>query len=84
MNYDIRKISVGKGYPDGAIHYQVGKNVKLQHVPYTVYEIKVNAYYRDIEGKVAYDIYLVNNEGKVLWKTIVDVPVIIEYNIDFE
>ena len=26
----IRKISVGRNYPDGAIHYQVGKYMNLQ------------------------------------------------------
>jgi hypothetical protein len=36
------------------------------------------------DGIVGYDIYLSNEEGKVLWKTIQDMPVIIENNINFE
>jgi len=79
----IRKISVGKDYPDGAIHYQVGKTMRLQHVPYEIAEIRV-ATEKKYEDKVAYHIFIQNEEGKVYWKTIVDMPVMIENNIDFE
>lgn len=84
MNIEIRKISVGRNYPDGAIHYQVGKSMKLQSEFYTVSEISINQYLKTNYGKIAYDIYLDNSLGKVLWKTIMDVPVIVENNIDFE
>lgn len=76
---DIRKISVGKDFPDKAIHYQVGKQVN-SHV---IYKITVN---KDLEamGKLAFDIFLVSDHGAVLWKTIVDMPVVVENNIDFD
>ena len=83
MTTDIRKLSVGKNFPDGAIHYQVGKTVNLQGTPYGVSRIEIN---KDLkaEGKTAYDIFLTNEEGTVLWKTVVDMPVIIENNINFD
>lgn len=80
---DIRKLSVGRNYPDGAIHYQVGKEMFLQRVPYTIVEIVINDELLK-EGKLGYDILIANNFGKVLWKTIVDLPVMVEYNINFE
>lgn len=83
MTTDIRKISVGRDFPDGAIHYQVGKPIRLQGEPYTVAKILVNKNYK-LEGKTAYDIYLSNDDGTVLWKTVVDMPVLVENNINFE
>ena len=83
MKGDIRKISVGKNYPDGAIHYQVGKTVRLQSVPYEIASIKT-ATEKQYENKAAYHIFIKNDEGTVYWKTVVDMPVIIENNIDFE
>lgn len=83
MKTDIRKISVGTNYPDNSMHYQVGKTFKLQTVEYTVERIAVNRELK-MQGKTAYDIFLSNSEGTVLWKTIVDMPVIVENNIDFE
>ena len=83
MQTDIRKISVGKDYPDGAMHFQVGKEIKLQGIPYEVAKININEELRK-EGKTAYDVYLSNNEGTVLWKTVCDLPIMIENNINFE
>lgn len=83
MTTDIRKLSVGRDFPDGAIHYQVGKTVNLQGTPYGVSAILLNQDLK-LEGKTAYDIFLTNEEGTVLWKTVVDMPVIIENNINFE
>jgi len=34
-------------------------------------------------GRSVYNIYISNAEGKVLWKTIDGLPVVIENNIDF-
>lgn len=77
MKTDIRKISVGKGYPDGAMHYQVGKIMRLQNIPYLIHSI--------IQSEdETYDIYLSNEEGKVLWKTIKNMPVLVENNINFD
>ena len=83
MQTDIRKISVGKNYPEGAIHFLVGKQVTLQGEQFTVSSIIQNEEYAK-EEKIAYDIYLENSGGTVLWKTIYDVPVVIENNINFE
>jgi hypothetical protein len=76
---DIRKISVGRDFPDKAMHYQVGKPVNN----YIISRISINKEdkYKD---KLAYDIFLVGEEGSVLWKTIVDMPVVVENNIYFD
>jgi len=80
---DIRKISVGKDYPNSSIHFQVGKKIRLQYKEYTVHEISIN---EDLlkEGSYAYDIYLRDEDAVVFWKTIKDMPVVIENNINFE
>jgi|TARA_R110000782_G_C14610295_1_gene392074 hypothetical protein len=76
---DIRKISVGKDFPDKAMHYQVGKPVNS----YIISRISLNKEPR-YKDKLAYDIFLVGEEGTVLWKTIVDMPVVVENNIYFD
>tara|TARA_R110002051_G_C8360356_1_gene441754 strand:- start:25 stop:264 length:240 start_codon:yes stop_codon:yes gene_type:complete len=76
----IRKISVGKDYPDGVMHFQVGKRAARI---YEISEIILNEKLLEI-GKLSYDVYIQNEDGKVLWKSITDVPVTIEYMIDFE
>lgn len=83
MYGQIRKISVGRDYPDGVLHYQVGKNINLVSTPYRITDIMVDSTLLE-KGIVSYNIYIANNDGKVLWKTIVDVPVVVEYNINFE
>ena len=83
MQTDIRKISVGKDYPDKAMHFLVGKSMSLQGIPYIISSIKINEKYA-AQDKIAYDVYLANEEGSVLWKTIYDVPVVVENNINFE
>lgn len=84
METEFRKISVGRDFPDGAIHYQVGKTVNLQSVAYVITKIAINPQYKK-EGKVAYDIFISNKEfGTLRWKTIYDMPVVVEDNIDFD
>lgn len=81
---DIRKISVGTGHPDQMMHYQIGKKYNLSGVVYELTNIILD---RELlsKGKLAYNIFIANsNEGKVLWKTLVDVPMVIENNINFE
>lgn len=81
---DIRKISVGTGHPDQMMHYQVGKKYNLSGITYELTDILLD---RELlnKGKLAYNIFIANsNEGKVLWKTLVDVPMVIENNINFE
>jgi len=77
----IRKISVGKDYPNGSIHYQVGKRMNLLGIDYTITLIALEK----VEGdKVGYNIYISNkDEGIILWKTIIDMPIHIENDITF-
>lgn len=82
MNGHIRKISVGKDYPDGVLHFQVGKSFKLVGVPYTITDILLDQNMLAL-GRSVYNIYISNSAGKVLWKTIDGLPVVIENNIDF-
>ncbi len=79
----IRKISIGKDYPNGAMHYQVGKTVNLQQVPYTIHSI-IERKKKDVSEPSVYDIYIANDDGKVKWKTVEHMPVLVENKIDFE
>ena len=83
MNGEIRKISVGKDYPDGVLHYQVGKIINLVGNPYKITDILLDKTFLEV-GKVVYNIYIADHKGKVMWKTVYEVPTVIEYNINFE
>lgn len=83
MNAQIRKISVGNGHPDQMMHYQVDKTYNLSGNSYILSDIKLDNELIQY-GKLAYNIYLANEFGKILWKTIIDVPVVVEYNINFK
>ena len=83
MNGEIRKISVGKDYPEGVLHYQVGKIINLVGNPYKITDILLDSNFLE-EGKVVYNIYIADHKGKVMWKTIYEVPTVIEYNINFD
>ena len=78
---DIRKISVGKDYPNGAIHYQVGRPVVLVNVKYMITAI-LNE--ENSKGEMVYNIYISNDDGTVLWKEIKDMPTVTENNVNFE
>jgi len=77
----IRKISVGKDYPNGSIHYQVGKVISLLGSEYVISQILLEK----VEGdKLGYNIYIENEKvGTILWKTIVDMPIHIENDVTF-
>lgn len=77
----IRKISIGQNYPDGVMHYQVGKSVKLNGVYFEVSMILPVVVSEELTN---YDVYLKEDNANVLWKTISGVPVVVEYKIDFE
>ncbi len=83
MKRDIRKISVGNGHPDQMMHYQIGKEYNLQGRKYHLSNILLEPELFS-EGKLAYNLYLRNDDGTVCWKTLVDVPMVIEYNINFD
>jgi hypothetical protein len=73
---DIRKISVGPDYKNGAMHYIVGQ--KVLEGTQEIHLIK----YDDIKKSIK--IYIINDKKEVvLWKEFNDtVPVSIEYNIN--
>lgn len=73
---DIRKISVGPDYKNGAMHYIVGQ--KVLNDTQEIHLIKYD------DEKKSIKIYIVNEKKEVvLWKEFNDtVPVSIEYNIN--
>lgn len=77
----IRKISIGSNYPNGVLHYQVGKPVKMgEH-----YKNIVSIEEAVENNKKVQNIYVeAEKKASVLWKKVEDVPVVIEYLIDFE
>ena len=82
---DIRKISIGSGgHPDNMMHYQVGVEYNLAGTKYKLTDIHLDKELLQL-GKVVYNLYLQEPDGaKVLWKQIIDVPIIVENNINFE
>ncbi len=74
---DIRKISVGPDYKSGAMHYIVGQEVLGN--THTIHLIK---YYDEIQS---IKIWIENESNEVLlWKEFTsDMPISIEYNINF-
>lgn len=73
---DIRKISVGPDYKNGAMHYIVGQ--KVLNDSQEIHLIRYD------EVKKSIKIYIINEKNEVvLWKEFNDtVPVSIEYNIN--
>ena len=80
MSSLIRKISVGIDQPNNVIHYQVGKMINLNGNKYKIDTITMD---REV-GKMIYEIFIRDERGLILWKSIIDVPVSIEYNIEFD
>ena len=71
---DIRKISIGVDYKN-AMHYIVG-----QEVIGGEYSINLIKYY---EESSSYKIWISNGSEIVLWKEFKNIPISIEYNINF-
>jgi len=71
---DIRKISVGANYKD-AMHYIVGQTVIGGE-----YEIHLIKFHDEIDS---FRIWISNGEEIMLWKEFKDMPISIEYNINF-
>jgi len=73
---DIRKISVGPDYKNGAMHYIVG--LKILNDSQEIHLIRYD------EVKESIKIYIINEKNEVvLWKEFNDtVPISIEYNIN--
>lgn len=76
-------MSVGSNYPDKAMHFQLDQVRILQGVEYRVSRLERNQEMFTM-GKLGYDIFLSNKDGTILWKTLVDMPTVIENNIDFD
>jgi len=74
---DIRKISIGLDYKNGAMHYIIGQSVLNDS--YEIHHIKYDT------DKLSFKIYVINKKGEVvLWKEFTNmVPISIEYNINF-
>lgn len=81
MHKDIRKISIGVGFPNKAMHYQLNSEVRFKEDVYKIHSIIAN----NETGKTVYDIYISDEYAKLLWKTVSgEMPIVVEYNIDFE
>ena len=74
---DIRKISVGPDYKNGAMHYIVGQKVLSD--TNEIHLIKFDS------KKLSIKIYIINDKQEVvLWKEFTNtVPISIEYNINY-
>lgn len=84
----IRKISIGKDYPNGSLHYQVGGKQRLKGKMYEITEILEDR--ESQPGKLVYNVYVRNLPessdepvARVKWKTVSDMPVVIEDDIHF-
>ena len=74
---DIRKISIGPDYKNGAMHYIVGQKVLSES--HEIHLIRHNA------DTGSYEIYIINDKHEVLkWKEFnSNVPVCAELNVNF-
>jgi hypothetical protein len=74
---DIRKISIGPDYKNGAMHYIVGQ--RILNDTNEIHLIKINPDNNSIS------IYIINNKNEVvLWKQFSSsMPISIEFNIDY-
>ena len=74
---EIRKIAVGPDYKSGAMHYIVGQWVL--NSTYRIEHIRFDDSYQ------SFKIYITNEVNEtLLWKEFTkDMPISIEYNIDF-
>lgn len=84
MNQNIRKISVGSGHPDNMMHYQVGKEFNLMGHYYKLVHIILD---KELlaKGKMCFNLYIQDKLGNnILWKQLIDVPTVVEHNINFD
>lgn len=74
----IRKIVIGIN-PKDAMAYYVGMKVGNMKID----SIVVDEKFLVVHNIRRYLIYLTSDEGVMLWKTIEDLPVVVEYNLNF-
>lgn len=74
---EIRKISVGPDYKNGAMHYIIGQ--KVLNDSNEIHLIKMDT------DKMSVKIYIINEKQEVvLWKEFTStIPISIEYNINY-
>lgn len=73
---NIRKISIGPDYKNGAMHYIVGQEVLGGN--YSIHLIQQDANSGNIK------IWIEGEDGIVMWKSFTTtMPISIEYNINF-
>jgi|TARA_R100000234_G_C4973133_1_gene167245 hypothetical protein len=82
MNGIIRKISIG----DIKTGITYKKNQMMFGNSIQVMEILHNEDFRANTGKTRYDIFIKKNDCKYirLWKSFIDVPVAVEYDVEVE
>lgn len=73
---DIRKISIGPDYKNGAMHYIVGQ--KVLNDSHSIHLIKYD------EDRQSFKIYVEADNEVYLWKEFTsNIPISVEYNINF-
>jgi hypothetical protein len=82
-NTQIRKVSVGNGHPDQMMHYQVGKVYTINNKQFELTDILLVQELLE-KGILAYHLYVFDGEVRLLWKTLINLPMVIENNISFE
>jgi len=78
MNGVIRKIIIGRD-PKDAMAYYVGMRAGSGEVSAIVLDDKHLHRY----SKKRYLVYIQNNEGQMLWKSVDDMPCILEFDLNF-
>ena len=78
MNGVIRKIIIGRD-PKDAMAYYVGMRAGSGEVSAIVLDDKHLHRY----GKKRYLVYIQNKEGQMLWKSVDDMPCILEFDLNF-
>lgn len=74
----IRKIIIGRD-PKNAMAYYVGMRAGDGKVS----TIELDGKHLHRYGKMRYFVYIQTDEGQVLWKSVDDVPCIVEYDLNF-
>jgi hypothetical protein len=78
MNGVIRKIIIGRD-PKDAMAYYVGMRAGSGEVSAIVLDDEHLHRY----DKKRYLVYIQNNEGQMLWKSVDDMPCILEFDLNF-
>lgn len=74
----IRKIIIGQN-PKDAMAYYVGMRAGMGEVSTIVLDDRALHHH----GIKRYLVYLQTDEGQVLWKSIDDMPVVVEFDLNF-